>query len=279
MLNLGISEKEFGEIRDTMYRLTGVLLKDSKKPLVITRLRKRLLELGLHSFGEYVPRLSAQNGGELEIFINAITTNETFFFRHGVQFDHLRDEILPEIMRAKEGPGRIREVRVWSAACSTGEEPYSLAILLSEFFRTKPGWSFSVLASDVNTEVLADAQEGIYGPRSVKEMSAELRRRYFTEIPVQTQDKVAYAISPAIKALVTFRRHNLLHPAPQKGNDIIFLRNVMIYFDADSKQKVIANLQGAMARNAYLFISLAEHLHDVKSGLRFYKSGIFRNQD
>lgn len=279
MTTLGISEKEFCEIRDIMYRLTGVMLKESKKPLVITRLRKRLLELGLQSFTEYVPRLEAHNSGEIEIFINAITTNETFFFRHNVQFECLRNEILPEIMKGKEGPGRIREVRVWSAACSTGEEPYTLAILLAEYFRTRPGWTFSVLASDVNTEVIAEAKDGLYSPRSVKEINPELLKRYFTEVPVPTHDRVAYAISPAIKSLVSFRRHNLLYPAPQKSNDIIFLRNVMIYFDSEAKQKVIANLQGAMAKNGYLFISLAEHLHDVKSGLKFYKSGIFKNQD
>lgn len=278
MLNLAINDKEFCEVRDIMYRLTGVLLKESKKPLVITRLRRRLAELGLSTFAEYLPYLSAQNSAELEIFINAITTNETFFFRHNVQFDLLRNEVLPALMREKEGPGRIKEIRVWSAACSTGEEPYSLAILLAEYFRNRPGWSFSILASDVNTEVIEEAKEGIYSPRSVKEIPPDLRKRYFTEIPTNTHEKVAYVISPQIKSLVTFRRHNLLHPVPQKNNDVIFLRNVMIYFDEHSKQKVISNLQGAMAKNSYLFISLAEHIHDVKSGLAFWKSGIFRTQ-
>ncbi|MFA6583614.1 MAG: protein-glutamate O-methyltransferase CheR [Elusimicrobiaceae bacterium] len=279
MTNLTISDTEFCQVRDLMYKLTGVLLKDSKKPLVISRLRKRLIELGLSSFTDYLPKLMAHSCGELEIFINAITTNETFFFRHDAQFDCLKNEILPSLTHLKESLGKPKEIRVWSAACSTGEEPYTLAILLSEYFRGKHNWSFSILASDINTEVLRDAAAGIYSPRSVRDVDPELLARYFTEIPSETHDKKAYAVSPRIKALVTFRRHNLLNPPIQKNNDIVFLRNVMIYFDSDAKQRVVGNIQGSLAKDGYFFISLAEHLHDIKCGMKFWKSGIFRNQD
>jgi chemotaxis protein methyltransferase CheR len=273
---INISEREFGEIRDLMYEKTGVLLRPSKKPLVITRLRSRLSELGLTTFTAYLDHLRRTGKPELEIIINAITTNETFFFRHENQFNLLFETVLPEIVKKKEnGP---RELKIWSAASSTGEEPYSLAMALLEFFSSRPGWRLKVCASDVNTEVLEEAQEGRYNAKSVRLVPNSLKSKYFEHVPAPANMPFAqdeYVVCQKVRSLVEFRQHNILHPAPFRNMDVIFLRNVLIYFDKDSKRKAIDMLTESLPVGGYLFISLSETLNDIQSRFKFLKTGAY----
>ena len=225
---LHISQEEFNAIRTLMYKKTGVHLKDTKKPLVISRLRKRLEELGLAKFQDYTALLQKTNSEELEYFINAITTNETFFFRHMKQFDLLKSTVLPDVMSKKGALGK-KDIKLWSGASSTGEEPYTLAIVMKEYLRAHPGWRFTLYASDVNSNVLRTAREGLYNERSVKDVPPPLLKKYFQETVADGKlQKTMYRVTTELKTSITYLQHNLLHQFRYADLDIIFLRNVLI---------------------------------------------------
>lgn len=271
---MDITDNEFERIKKVMYKHSGVRLKPSKKPLVVSRLRKRLLELGLQNFGGYADLIEQNHSPEMEYFLNALTTNETFMFRHNVQFDILKDVILPEIV-LKKRPGQ--KVRILSAACSTGEEPYTLALVCEDFFSKHAGRSYELFAADINSDVLSTAKQGLYNERSVKEVPALMKSKYFTEIEKGEHFKrKLYQLDKKIIHKVHFMKHNLQTPFRQGEMDIVFLRNVMIYFDKDSKQKVVSNLERVVASDGYMVISLAETLSDVNSSFNFFKSGIYK---
>lgn len=270
---LQISDEEFNEISQIMYKKTGVLLRPTKKPLVVSRLRKRLAELNYDGFQKYIRLLESANDSELEYFINAITTNETFFFRHSMQFNFLYEQMLPELISNGK-----KHVQVWSAASSTGEEPYSLAITLNEFFKDKAGKDFTIFASDVNTTVLSQAQKGHFGSRSLKEVPPSLKSRYFKVSAEEQRSQSIYTVTDDLKRKIKFFQHNLKHNSDKKDIDIIFLRNVLIYFDKDTKQQVVSLLEKTLKPNGYFAISLSENLNDISTSLKLIKSGIFQKQ-
>ncbi len=273
---LDISDKDFQRICQIMHSRTGVALKPTKKPLVVSRLRKRLEELKLDGFSGYIPLLEQVNSPELEVFINAITTNETYFFRHIKQFNFLFETILPEFMKENQTTAN-REFKIWSAACSSGEEPYSIAISCQEFFKKHAGWRFKVFASDINSEVISDAKEAQYPERSFKEMPPQLKDRYFRLVPSDGKRMMSlYELDQSIKSKVEFFQHNLLKQHPGKMMDVIFLRNVMIYFDNAVKENVVNLLENNLKSGGYFIISLSETLSDIKSGLKNLNSSIYQ---
>jgi len=265
---LSISDAEFEDIKRIMFDLTGVRLKETKKPLVISRLRRRLEELGDASFSTYIKRLSAAHPDEMEYLVNALTTNETFFFRHTKQFNFLYEKILPAFVEQGK-----KKIEVWSGASSTGEEPYSLSIALTEFAKKYP-LDFKIYASDINTEVIAQAQEAVYDERSLKEVSQSLRERYFKPV-VKSRMSTQYMVTDQIKSKVEFFEHNLQQASTLRGMDIIFLRNVLIYFERDIKEKVINLLEPSLRSGGYFVISLSENLSDIQTQLRLIESGVF----
>ena len=276
--SLEITEHDFNSMRDIMYERTGVYLKATKKPLVISRLRKRLVSLGLNRFCDYLDILRRPASPELENFVNAITTNETFLFRHTRQFNILFEELLPEIVKRRRAEGKDT-ITLWSAASSSGEEPYSLAITCHEYFKKNPATAmkFKVYGSDINSIVLIEAKEGLYSDRSFRGVPPTIVERYFT--PVETTEryhKRFFEVNQEIRKYVEFRQHNLLHVFGQKDIDVIFLRNVLIYFDLLSKATVVRNLEQNLARGGYLFTSLSESLNDVENSLKFFKYGIYK---
>jgi len=266
---LNITDAEFDRISKITYAKTGVNLRPTKKPLILSRLRGRLEELKLVNFTQYIALLEKPHSEELEIFINAVTTNETYCFRHTGQFNYLYEHILPGFMQQ----GR-KKITIWSGASSTGEEPYSIAITLMEFAKKNPGFTFELVASDINTEVLAEAKEGIYDPRSLKEMPQSLIDRYFTKITKPKRGD-QYAINQEVKSKVNFFQHNLMTPSDRRNVDVIFLRNVLIYFDRETKEKVVNLLEPALAKNSFFFISYSENLNDIKTSLELIGHGIF----
>lgn len=273
---LSISEAEFQRIREIMYKKSGVYLLSTKKPLVITRLRRRLIDMGLKSFTEYVALLERPGSAEAEVFVNAITTNETFFYRHENQFTFLVNKTIPEVLAARPGQ---REVRIWSAAASSGEEPYTLALIAHEYQKTHPGITISITATDINTDVLNEARAGVYSEKSVKLVPKDELHRFFQEIPGQgLYSRPEYVLKPEIKRLVTFKQHNFMEVPPVRNVDIIFLRNALIYFDKESKQKAVDSIARASAEKGFLFVSLSETLNDVKSPFKFVAHGVYRRQ-
>lgn len=272
---LEINDTDFNTMRKIMYERTGVYLKHTKKPLMISRLRKRLVSLHLTRFRDYAALLAQPGSQELENFVNAITTNETYFFRHARQFNILREEVLPLILQRKKEK-QLSALRIWSAACATGEEPYSIAIICEEFSRNWPGLEVTIFASDINSEVLDEAQQARYTERSFRGVPDLVRKRYFTGHEEGDRvKKTIFVLNPALRKKVVFVQHNLLKPFMQRDLDIIFLRNVLIYFDQVSKAAVVKLLQDNVRTGGYLFTSLSESLNDVPCSFKFLKYGVY----
>lgn len=256
-LEFTISDQEFRLIRELIYDLVGIQLNDNKKMLVISRLSRRLRELNIGSFGEYHDFITGTPAGtdELVNLINQITTNKTDFFRESHHFDFLNQEFLPAFFASGS-----HNLRIWSAGCSTGEEPYTIAMTVANFLESHQirfnGWDIKILATDVDTNVLEKARIGIYRRVSLKDVPQPFRGKFF-----ETHDHDSASIKPLLKELITFRRFNLTHQFPfQKGFDIIFCRNVLIYFSQTDRLKIIRKFNGVIRPEGYLLLGHSESL-------------------
>src|SRR5262249_4131022 len=190
----------------------------------------------LRSFAEYRELLDEDGGQEIVQFCNAITTNLTAFFREPHHFDYLRDQVLTPLLAAAP-----RRLRIWSAGCSTGEEPYSLAMTVLETVVDVKRWDIRILATDLDSDVLERAQRGIYAEDRLKNMILQRRARFFTER--RERDGLCYEATPELKSLITFKQLNLMHPLPMRGPlDVIFCRNVVIYFDKDTQRELFGRV-------------------------------------
>lgn len=274
-----ITDKEFKVLQEVMYESTGVRLTDAKKDLAFFRLRKRFQELKIDQVTEYIQLIRESDGRELEIFINTITTNETFFYRHPEQFDYLVDVILPDLLKKKQASG-VKSFRIWSAACSTGEEPYTIAIACKLFFQCHPGYDCTIYASDINSKVLDFSKKALYPKRNVEKVPLKLKELFFSQEHIgRTQKYLYYQLHPEIINSVKFLKHNLLKPFPFQDFDIIFLRNVMIYFDIESKKKTVDLLEGKLNRGGYVFISLTENLSNISKNLNRISNGVYQKPE
>jgi chemotaxis protein methyltransferase CheR len=269
-----LTKREFEDIAQIMYKESGVHLKSSKMSLILNRLNERLISLGFQNYSQYITLLKNRNKSELEQFINQLTTNETFFFRHTIQFNYLVETAFSELMELRKTD---KKIRIWSAACSTGEEPYSLAILCKNYFSNWPSWRVEILASDINTEVLHEAQNGIYDQRSMREVPSHLVSKYFRPVVIEkTPGSALHSVIPEVKKMVNFCSHNLKSKLLNRGSfDIVFLRNVLIYFDDESKKNVLENIVSCMTEGSYIFVGLSESLNEFNS-LKFVDSGIYK---
>ncbi len=262
-----LGDTEFRFLVSFMSRETGIKLSDHKRPMVSGRLVKRLRALHLTSFSEYCDLLRGdQAETEVQHLVNAITTNITQFFREPHHFDHLRDQVLAP--RLAERPRRPR-VRIWSAGCSSGEEPYSIAMVMADVFGSGNGWDALVLATDIDTNMLSRAAAGVYAAEAVDSVPPELRRR-FVERTLGDPSKVR--ISDDVKRLIRFKHLNLHHPWPMKGGfDAIFCRNVAIYFDKPTQRGLFNRYADALLPGGVLYLGHAESLIGVTD--RFEVSG------
>ena len=268
-----ITEKEFQLFKDIIYRQTGIHMSEKKRNLIVARLSRRLRALNLKNFSEYYKYLSENLNASEEIInlINRITTNKTDFFREKHHFDLLLDEIFPAII--KEGYSlRERRLRVWSAGCSSGEEPYSIAMTVSEAFKGERGWDTKILATDLDTDVLTKASIGVYPSQSVTSVPMGFLSKYF--------DRTAqgYEAAHKIKSMVVFRKLNLMNPVfPMKMPfDIIFCRNVMIYFDENTKRSLVEKLYSHLKDGGYIFIGHSESLMWQKNLFKFLKHTVYQ---
>jgi chemotaxis protein methyltransferase CheR len=259
-----LSEKDFMRLSHFIHTECGIKMPVPKKVMLEARLRKRLRTLGLESFEEYCDFLFSQEGIENEqlLMINVVTTNKTDFFREPRHFEYLTKEVLPELMRLCDA-GTRRPLSVWSAGCSTGEEPYTLAMVPSEFARLNPGFVFSILASDISTGVLEKAVRGIYKEERVEAVPSELKRKYLTKS--RDRAKKLIRIVPELRSLVRFRRLNFLDHdfGMRELQDIIFCRNVIIYFDRPTQEKVLGRLCQHLIPGGYLFMGHSETLSSL----------------
>ena len=252
--------KEFQQFQAFILKLCGISVADNKITLLSNRIRRRLRATNIPDFEHYLAHVkSAAGKEELEGFLNAITTNETSFFRTEKHFDWLRTEFVETMIAQAKAGERQRRLRIWSAACSTGEEPYSIALCLAENQHKLSGWKSEILGTDISEQALAKARAGVYGESVEDVVPEKLLSRYFLK---QIETKT-WQVKPALKEMVTIQRHNLMEPPPDSGFDCVFIRNVLIYFSRESKQKVIENLVRAMDKGAYLVVGPSEGIFDM----------------
>ncbi len=264
--NLG--DPVYLKIRDLIYRVSGIYHSEEKLYLLVSRCARRMTALGVTRPAEYLEHLTARGNrdAELRLLLNEITIGETYMFRHPAQLDALRNVILPQILQVK-GFISLKRLRFWCAGCSTGEEPHTLAMfLLEEKDKLLAGWTFDILATDLNDNSLEAARAGIYGEYALRNTSDGLRRKYFKDVgdnKLQAND--------LLKAPIRFERINLNDDNKmlfQKGMDVIFCCNVLIYFDLVSKRRVVQHFYSNLLPGGYLFLGHAESLFQVNDSFR-----------
>ena len=259
-----LTEQQFKVFQAFIYRHTGIWTQDGKVSLLSNRIRRRLGALGLESFDAYHDILAAGTvPGELEKFIDVVTTNETHFFRTQAHFDWFAGPFLDGVVARAAAGQRERSLRIWSAACSSGEEPYSLAICLAENAARLEGWEIGILGTDISETALAKARVATYGPRAVESVVPDRLARHFTV----NQAGSSWTLRPEVAGLCEFRWHNLLEPMPGPKFDCIFIRNVLIYFDNASKPVALRNLVDALGGGGYLVVGATDGGHDFLAGL------------
>ena len=269
------SDADFRGLAQFAYQQAGIALSDSKRNLVYSRLSRRLRALGLTSFKQYREYLAA-NTGEMENFINAISTNLTKFFREAHHFDHFRSHVaVPFVQEAHGAVGK--RMRVWSAGCSTGEEPYTIAVVLKREIRDLARHDVKILATDIDTDVVAKGVRGEYPANSIDEVPKPYRE-YF--LPIEgKRDSAQVTIAEEVRKLITFRKLNLMERWPFTGNfDAIFCRNVMIYFDGATKSALVDRLTEKIKPGGWLYIGHSESLIGSHPGLRLVGRTVYRRE-
>lgn len=267
-----ISTEEFERFRALIYRESGIALTDQKQGLVQSRLSKRLRELRLSTFSEYYAHVTSDpTRKEFTRMLDLISTNKTGFFREPAHFDFLRDRILPELTHAKR-------IRIWSSACSTGEEPYSIAMTLYDGVADPARWDCKILASDLSTRVLAQAAAGVYEAERVRDVPPDVVMRHF--LRGRGDSEGLLKIKPHLAAMVQFRRVNLMDDRfPIKGPlDVIFCRNVMIYFDRPTQERLVNKFHRYLKPGGYLFIGHSESLQWVSHPFKTVVPTMYRKE-
>jgi chemotaxis protein methyltransferase CheR len=267
-----LTDEEFKRFCGLIYRVAGIRIADNKRVLVSNRVRRRLRATGINSFAEYYTFLTSPGGvAEMPSFLDAITTNETYFYRDNHHYQWLGETFLPEIAAQAAQRKRPRVLRIWSAACSTGEEPYSVALKVLSQRPLLSGWRINVVGTDLSGAALASARAGTYDERAIHLVGPEERTRYFEEDAKARR----WTIKDEVRSMVTWKLHNLLTPLREEPFDCIFLKNVLIYFDAASKQAVVKNVLAAMARGGYLVIGPTEGIYTMLDPLTKLKPWLF----
>jgi chemotaxis protein methyltransferase CheR len=268
------SDADFRGLAKVAYDRAGIALADSKRNLVYTRLSRRLRALGYSSFRQYREYLDGEDGeAEMERFINSISTNHTKFFREIHHFDHLRSHVAAPFMQA--GRGSAGRLRIWSAGCSTGEEPHTIAAVLRREIPEAARYDVKILATDIDTDVLAKASAGEYPASSIDDVPANYRS-YF---PLKDGDPTRVAIADEVRSLITFRRLNLIEPWPFRGPfDAVFCRNVMIYFDNPTKTSLVDRYARMLRPGGWLYLGHSETLMGPHSTLRLVGRTIYRRE-
>ena len=273
-----LSHHDFCQLSSFIYRELGIKMPEAKKTMLTGRLNKRLRALGLSSFSQYCDFLFSPQGQKEELahLINAVTTNKTDFFREPAHFEYLINTALPEMHALRRFDVR-RRLKVWSAGCSTGEEPYTLAMVLSEFREVCPGFRFEILATDISTRVLDVARRAVYPMDCIEPISVLLRKKYLLKGRDRNDPQVR--IVPELRKLVHFGRLNFMDDdfGIQEKADIIFCRNVIIYFDKPTQEKLVRKFYRYLNPGGYLFLGHSESLHGYNIPLVQVAPTIYRN--
>lgn len=248
--------------------------------MVQSRLNIRLRTLGLPTFSDYINRLKNDKTffeSELTELINRITTNKTDFFRENHHFEFLTQTFFPMVEDESKRTG-VKKLRIWCSASSTGEEPYSIAITVHEYFGTKPGWNIKILASDIDTNVLNSAQEGIYRADRLDPVPESIKAKYFHKI--QKENALFYEAKPTIKSYIEYKKINLLespYPVNEK-QDLIFCRNVIIYFDKPTQKSIFSNFTELLKPYGFLIIGHSETMFGISDQFKFLGHTVYQKK-
>jgi chemotaxis protein methyltransferase CheR len=283
-----LSRKEFAWFQKRVYDVAGIHFKDAKRTMLAARLARRVRMLALADFSHYIEYLEAEGpgGGEFAEMINAVTTNKTDFFRESHHFDFLVSDVIPRVRERAALTGR-RRLTIWSAACSTGEEPYSIAMTVREHLGPLLGWDLKIVASDIDTRVLATAKEGVYAEEKLQSVPEHLRRRYFQR--GRNGSAGLWRARNELKELIDFRRINLndplAHTAPLTASpdhrhnerfDVIFCRNVIIYFDRPTQTRLFEHIAQQLDPDGFLFLGHSESLIGVSDRFTLVRQTVHR---
>ncbi len=272
-----ISGKDYVRLRELIYDKAGINLGTEKKTMLEVRLKRRLKALDLHSYRQYCDYLFGHEGlkEELVHLIDVVTTNKTDFFREPGHFNYLVDHALPELTERNSG----KPFLIWSAGCSSGEEPYTMAIVLNEYALTHPGFRFRILASDISNLVLSKAELGVYTNDVVAPVAPVLRRKYFMRSRTPGSEQVR--VVPELRRSIEFRRLNFMDAdyGVSEKTDVIFCRNVIIYFDRPTQERILLKLCNCLLPGGYLFVGHAETLHDMNLQLVPVAPALYRRVD
>jgi chemotaxis protein methyltransferase CheR len=277
-MSLQLTDGEFSKFQRFIYDAFGIVLPDAKRDMLANRLRQMLVEQGFGSFDAYYEaKLKQPSPKTLDELINRVSTNHTYFYREARHFEHLRGDALESTtVRAKaRSSGGRAEFRLWCAAASTGQEPYGLAIQLREYFGKDYGkWSAGLLATDISERALAVAVRGVYDDEDVQPIPADVRNRHLRK------GATGWEVSRELREDVLFRRFNLMNKTLpfKKPFDVIFCRNVMIYFDNETRRSLVSRMAEALYPGGYLYVGLAESLGTNAGRLKLVEPGVYRKE-
>lgn len=259
-----LSKSDFSRLSGFIYDQCGIKMPDSKKIMVEARLKKRLRELEMNSYSEYCNFLFSNNGSQAEItqMVDVITTNKTDFFREPKQFEFIKDRALNELI-SLDGAGTQRPLKVWSAGCSTGEEPYTLSIVLNEYAQQYSRYSFNILATDISTRVLEKAATGIYEVEKTSPIAHNLMQKYF--LRSKNKEKKLVRVIPELRKAINFQWLNFMDDdfGINEKFDLIFCRNVIIYFDKPTQDRLIEKLIRYLRPGGYFFLGHSESIFNT----------------
>lgn len=260
---------DFEKISQILYQYSGIRLTSGKEELVRSRLMKRLRALGIDSFRNYLRYIKEdRTSQELHVMIDSLTTNKTSFFREKQHFDYMRTQIIPELKKRATG------VRLWSAGCSSGEEPYSIAMLLCEEWPQIENFAVRILATDISTKILAKARAGEYERENLQDVPPGYLPKYFNQ--TRTGASRTYVVRDGIKKMVHFARLNLMDEWPMKGPfDVIFCRNVMIYFDGATQARLIQRFRDLLITGGHLLVGHSESLVANSCGFKYIQPATY----
>jgi chemotaxis protein methyltransferase CheR len=269
MHSTAINDRDFARLSSFIHSEYGIKLPEGKRVLLESRLRRRLRVLGMNSYSEYCDYLFSPEGTQNEIIhmIDVVTTNKTDFFREPKHFDFLVQTALPELIKVYEANSR-RKYTIWSAGCSTGEEPHTLAMVLSEFAERQHGFNFSILATDISTRVLEHARRGIYKEEVVQPVPVAMKMKYL--LKGKDKNNGLVRVGPQLRSLINFRRLNFMDSdfGIKEPVDIIFCRNVIIYFDRPTQEKLLNRFARQLIPGGYLFMGHSETLSGMSVPLQ-----------
>jgi len=276
LTSIHMDEELFSKFSTLIQGHCGIKMPEMKRTMLESRLRKRLRRLGIDSFGEYWEYLNSPEGmkDELVPMIDVVTTNKTDFFREPAHFDYLVEKAMPDLS-TKYGAGRSRPLNIWSAGCSTGKEPYTLAMILSEIQRNKPDFEFNILGTDLSVTALQKAVRGVYNEEKIAPVPDKLKKRYIRKSKDPSMGVVR--VCPDIRSKAAFRRLNFLDDDYGIDGmfDVVFFRNVIIYFDKENQKKVLTKICEHLLEGGYLFMGHAETLHSLGLPLRLMSPSVY----